>query len=88
MTITLSAETQKLIEQRMKETGVATADEVVRIALKTLHQVQGEDYEDLDPSLRQSIEEAEAEYVRGEGMPADEAFAKLREKYACQLKTC
>jgi len=81
MTIALNAETQRLIEEQMKKTGFASADLLVRLALQTLEQIHGEDYEDLDPDLRRSIEEADAEFLRGEGMPAAEAFAKLRSKY-------
>ena len=60
MAISLSPETQKLLEQRMKESGLPTADDVVRLALQTLEQVQAEDYDDLDPAVREAIEEAEA----------------------------
>jgi len=41
----------------------------------------GEDYEDLDKDTRRSIEESEAEYQRGGGIPADGAFAILRRKH-------
>ncbi len=81
MGISLSPEIQQLIEKQMKETGVSTADELVRIALQTLEQTRGEDYEDLDPDTRAAIEEAEAEYQQGGGIPLDEAFARLREKH-------
>jgi predicted transcriptional regulator len=41
----------------------------------------GEDYEDLDEETKAAIERGEAQYKRGEGIPLDEAFAKLREKH-------
>ena len=81
MPITLSPQTQKLIEERMKATGCSTPDELVQVALQTLEQVQEEDYEELDSETRAAIEEAEAQYQRGEGIPLDEAFARLRAKY-------
>jgi Arc/MetJ-type ribon-helix-helix transcriptional regulator len=76
----LSPKTQKLIEERVKATG-ASPDELVQVALQTLDQVQGEEYDQLDPETRAAIEEAEAQYQRGEGIPLDEAFARLRKKH-------
>ena len=82
MTIILSPETQKLIEEQMQASGLSSADEVVRLALDTLRQSAVEYYEDLDPEVRAGLEEAEAQYARGEPvMTVDEAFARLREKY-------
>jgi Arc/MetJ-type ribon-helix-helix transcriptional regulator len=81
MPITLSPETQRLIEERMKQAGYSSPDELVRLALQTLDHVRGEDYEDLDAETRAAIDEAEAEYERGEGIPVDEAAARLRSKY-------
>jgi hypothetical protein len=43
--------------------------------------VQAKDYEDLDEETRGAIERAEIQYNRGEGIPLDEAFAKLRQKH-------
>jgi hypothetical protein len=68
-----------------KSEPISSRDDLVRIARKIVEQVEGEDYENLDPELRQSIEEAEVEYVRGESMPVDEAFRKLRDKYLDHL---
>jgi len=65
----------------MKETGVSTADDLVRIALQTLEQTRGEDYDELDADTRAAIEESEAEYQRGGGIPLDEAFTRLRDKH-------
>ena len=41
----------------------------------------GEDNDDLDEETRAAIERGEAQYQRGEGIPLDEAFAKMREKH-------
>jgi predicted transcriptional regulator len=79
--VSLSTETQKLIEQRMKETGVATADELVRVALQTLHQVKGEDLEDLDPETQAAIEEGLAQADRGDTWPWEEVREELRARF-------
>ena len=81
MSITLSDETQKLIETRMKETGVETADELVRLALRTLEQAQGEDFEDLDPNTQAAIQEGIAEADRGESRPWAEVREELRARF-------
>ena len=81
MAISLSAETQKLIEERMKETGVATPDELVRVALQTLHQVKGEDFENLDPDTKAAIEEGLAQADRGETRPWEEVREELRRRF-------
>ena len=81
MAIVLSEETQKLIEQRMRESGVDTADELVRVALQTLDQVRGEDFEDLDAETRGAIEEGLAQADRGEGRPWEEVRAELRARF-------
>lgn len=69
MPISLSPATEKLIEERMKQTGAGTADELVRVALQTLRQVSGEAFEDLDTDTRAAIEEGLAQADRGEGRP-------------------
>lgn len=81
MGISLSPETQKLIEEHMRIAGYSTADELVEVALRTLERVQGAGYEQLDDDTRSAIEEAEAQFQRGEGIPLDEAISQLREKY-------
>src|SRR6266542_1899128 len=79
MPISLTPETQKLIEERMKQAGCSTPDELVRLALQTLDQVDGEDFDQLDADTQAAINEAEAQYERGEGVSLDEAFARLRQ---------
>lgn len=86
MNVAISSETQKLLEERMKEGDYASADEVIRAALEALEgedieDLEGEDIEDLDPETQAAIERAEAEADRGEGIPLDEAFARLRQKH-------
>jgi predicted transcriptional regulator len=84
MAITLSPETQRLIEERMKQTGLDTADELVRLALQTLDQVRGEDFEDLDPETQAAIEEGLAQADRGEGRPWEEVREELRARFIKQ----
>ena len=81
MSISRTPRTQKLIEERMKATGYSTPDELVEVALQTLDQMQAEDYDQLNSNTRAAIEEAEAQHQRDEGIPLDEAFARLRKKY-------
>jgi len=79
--VSLSAETQKLIEQRMKETGVTTPDELVRVALQTLHQVRAEDFQELDPATQAALEEGLAQADRGETRSWDEVREELRARF-------
>ncbi len=81
MSFSLSAETQKLIEQRMKETGVSTADELVRAALQTLDQARGEPFQDFDTVTRAAIEEGFAQADRGEGRPWEDVREELRARF-------
>ncbi len=78
MSVNLSAETQKLIEQRIQRGGYPTADELVRAALATLESVEADV---LDDDTLASIDRAEAEHNRGEGLPVDVVFAQLRQKH-------
>jgi len=82
MAISLSPETERLLEARMKETGVDDPDEMVRLALQLFEEVKEANYEDLDVETREQIDEAEAEYERGGGPPAEEVFAEFRRKYS------
>jgi hypothetical protein len=81
MPISLSPETQKLIEEGMRETGLATPDELVRVALQTLHQIHGEDFQDLDPETRAAIEEGLAQAERGQGRPWPQVREELRARF-------
>jgi Arc/MetJ-type ribon-helix-helix transcriptional regulator len=81
MSITLNPETQRLIEERMKQTGLSTPDELVRIALQTLDQIRGEDFEELDPQTQAAIDEAEAQHERGEGRPWEQVREEIRARF-------
>jgi Arc/MetJ-type ribon-helix-helix transcriptional regulator len=81
MTINISPQTQKLLEEQMKKGNFSDPDDVLRIALQTLEQTQGTPYEDLDPDTRAAIEEAEAEFQRGEARPWEEVKAEIRARF-------
>ena len=83
MTIFLTPETEQLIQDRMKQAGVSTADELVRVAIAAMDRVGDNAAEDdLDDETWEAIDRADAEYERGGGIPVDEAFARLRKKYS------
>jgi Arc/MetJ-type ribon-helix-helix transcriptional regulator len=81
MSILLSDETLRLIEEQMKSTGCASADELIRAALEALGGTRGEDIEDLDPETQAGLERAEAESARGEGQSWEDVRAVLMAKY-------
>jgi antitoxin ParD1/3/4 len=76
MSITLSPETQKLIEQRMKRDGYPSADDVVLAALELLDQK-----EPLDEQTLAAIDRAEAQIEAGEYRDFKEVAAELRKRY-------
>ncbi len=80
MSITLTPETQRLVEERMKVGGFTTPDELVRLALETF-EVVDLDVEALDHETQAAIARAEEQSARGEGIPAEEAFERLRQKH-------
>jgi Arc/MetJ-type ribon-helix-helix transcriptional regulator len=81
MTISLSAETQKLLEERMKAGGFPTADDAVRAALQRMAEHDAWTGDEIDDETWAAIERAEAQYQRGEGIPVDEAFERIRRKH-------
>ena len=50
-------------------------------ALESLRVRETFDYDDLDEATRASIEEAEAQCDRGEGIPVEQALAELKRKH-------
>jgi Arc/MetJ-type ribon-helix-helix transcriptional regulator len=78
MSVSLSPETQALIEERMRRGGYPTADDVVRVALDVLHQVEDDQIDDAEMvALRASIEQMK----RGQVVDWDELSAELRRKH-------
>jgi Arc/MetJ-type ribon-helix-helix transcriptional regulator len=78
MSVTLSPEIQKLLEERIKRGGYSTVDDLVRAALETLDHLEADE---LDEATVAAIDRAEAQYARGEGMDVDEAFEQIRRKH-------
>jgi predicted transcriptional regulator len=81
MAIILSPETQHLIEQRMKDTGFSSADDLVRVALQALDAGKGEDFEELDANTQAAIEEGLAEADRGEGRDWKDVRAEILDRF-------
>ena len=78
MAISLSAKTQRLIQERMKRGRYATADDVVLAGLASLQQQQGTG--DFAPGeLDALIAEAEADFDHGKSFDAEEVFAEIRQ---------
>jgi len=63
MTITLSAETQKLLEAKLKAGGYGSADDVVHAALQALSELESQA---LDDKTLDAIDRAEEQIDRGE----------------------
>ena len=80
MAITLSAETQKLIESRMKDLGCENADDFIQVVVQTFSPDGTVDLENLDPEILASIEEGEREYQQGLARPWEEVREELRAK--------
>lgn len=78
MSLTLSAETQKLIEDRMTRGDYSSPDDLVREALNVLDQVEEDE---LDENDLAAIEESEQQIARGEDLDWKEVSAQLRRKY-------
>jgi len=81
MAITLSPETQELIEARMKELGFDSSDEFLRVAVQTFSPAEVYDYDDLDEETRAAIEEGQREIDQGLGIPWEDAEARLRARF-------
>ncbi len=62
----------------MKAGDYTSPDEVIRIALESL---EADTFEDLDDDTRAAIERGDAQVERGEGIPLDDAIAKLKQKH-------
>ena len=78
MAISLRPETQRLIEERMKERGAIAADDVVLAAFQALDELEAADP---DEDAWAAIDRGEEQHRRGEGIPLDEAFERVRRKH-------
>jgi putative addiction module CopG family antidote len=75
MSISLNPETQKLVEQRMKQQGYSTADDLVRAGLESLRQQQ-ERQEFAPGELDELLAEGERS---GPPLDGEQVLAELRE---------
>jgi Arc/MetJ-type ribon-helix-helix transcriptional regulator len=78
MTVEISPETQKLLEEHMRRGGFPSADAALKAALETFGEVEGEFIEDLDDETQAAIGRAEAQAERGEGRPWEEVRAEIQ----------
>jgi Arc/MetJ-type ribon-helix-helix transcriptional regulator len=78
MSVSLSPELQALIEERVKRSGYPTADDMVRVALDVLDQVEDERIDDEEAAaIRRSLEQMR----RGEVVQWGQLSAQLRKKH-------
>jgi antitoxin ParD1/3/4 len=80
MNITLSPEQMQLIEAQLAQGSFSSPSEVITKALLTLAQTQ-KHYSEWEEEVRKSIEQAEAELSRGEGIQLETAIEQLQEKF-------
>jgi Arc/MetJ-type ribon-helix-helix transcriptional regulator len=78
MNISLSPETQKLLEERLTDGGFRNVDDLVRAALESLGR---RDEGLLDDETLAAIDESEAQIARGEYHDWKEVSAELRRDY-------
>ena len=74
MTIQLSPEQQRWLEAQVKAGHFASLEQAVAVAIADLMAAAEDDLEWAKPL----VDEAAAELDRGEGVPADEAWARIR----------
>jgi hypothetical protein len=77
ITITLKAEDEELIRQRLVCGPFQSAEEIVHHALETLAAQEAWLQENSD-TISAKIDRAWAEFERGEGIPGDEARRRLQ----------
>jgi Arc/MetJ-type ribon-helix-helix transcriptional regulator len=67
MTISLSPQTQKLLNQQMEKGHFSSADDALRVALEALDQLR--ETEEMDQQTQSAIARAFEQSARGEGRP-------------------
>lgn len=78
MTITLSAETRRLLEEKLKNGGYRSADEVVHAALEALNELEASG---LDDDSLDAIDGAEDQVERGEVHDWKDVRERVRAKF-------
>jgi len=79
MTIQLSPEQQQWLEDQVAAGHFSSLDQAVAVAIADLMATVEDDLDWAKPL----VDEAAAELDRGEGVPADEAFARIRKSLDC-----
>jgi len=78
MNISISRETQKLLEERMQQGGYQSADDVVHAALEALNEME---MGPLDEKTQDAIDRAEDQIERGEFRDLDEVKDQIRAEF-------
>jgi putative addiction module CopG family antidote len=78
MSISLSSDTQRLIEERMKQGGYRTADDLVHAAIDALDETE---VPQLDEEILDAIDRAEAQIERGEVMEINDVRQEFRARF-------
>lgn len=73
-------ELEKFIRDHLKAGHFPSPEAAIEAAIEQM-MLDQQSWDDLDPETRAAIERGEAQAERGEGMPLDEAFARLRQKH-------
>ena len=79
MNISISPETQKLLEERLQQGGYQSADDVVHAALEALNEME---MGPLDEKTLDAIDRAEDQIERGELRDLDEVKDQIRAKFS------
>ena len=77
MNVSLTPELERMVEEKVRSGQYRSASEVVRDGLRLLAQ-RDEEYQVRLEALRGEIQKGMDQLNRGEGIPADEAFARIR----------
>ncbi len=77
MTITVSEQTQSLIDSRMKELGITDIDELLFVAVTTFQPADVFHHDELDAETKAAIEEADLQ----EAVPWEPVRDALKQKY-------
>ena len=85
MTIEILPEHQKLIDEAIRSGAYGSADQVIRRVLEVLS-VEDEWLRAHRPAIHEKIGGGLEQLDRGEGIPGDEARARLQERKAAWLK--
>ena len=79
MNVSLKPELQRFVEEQIKTGRFASAEEVLEAGVARL--MLDSAPEEIDDETWAAIERAEAQIDRGEGIPLNEAFERLRKKH-------